>query len=183
MKLKVLSEAQIKRIVGAAIINDDIDYAVGWMIMFYTGCRVRECYEIHCEDIDYEELVIMLRETKRNVPRSVPIPDSLLEILQIYARGRYKGRLLKTTLKYDSYARVSLSKIKKYARRVGINGYNDIKNHTLRHSYASIVANENPILAKETLGHSNIRYTDIYTHLTTKQKRKRVNECFNPSSS
>ena len=183
MKLKVLTEAQIKKVVAQALANNDTEFAMAWMIMFYTGCRIRECYEIYCEDIDYESLTIMLRKTKRNKPRSVPIPDALLEVLQIYARGRYKGRLLKTYLKYESFARISSDKIKRCARKAGINGYNDVSNHTLRHSYASIVANINPILAKETLGHSNIRYTDIYTHLTTKQKRERVNECFNPSAS
>lgn len=136
-------------------------------LMYSCGLRLGEAVRIEVSHIDKStgNLTII---GKRNYQRLVPIPPTTLqalrEIWKIHKNKRYlfPNRYGKNHVS-DCTVRVAFN----HARTsVGIN---DATPHILRHSFATRLL-ENGVdtrIVQMLLGHTSIRSTEVYTHLTT----------------
>ena len=88
------------------------------------------------------------------------------------------ARIVETLLRGDHFSR----KFKKACRAASVD--ERIHFHTLRHSFASRLAQEGVSLyvIKELLGHSSITTTEIYSHLNVESLRGAI-EKLNPKTS
>ncbi|RPI14974.1 MAG: site-specific integrase [Ignavibacteriae bacterium] len=136
-----------------------------------TGLRFGELIGLKWEDINFREATLLVTRNivrgiegspKNNKTRIIPLSDKVLDMLKkrnkispyIFHDGNSKPLVYNTCLK-------RLQKISKKA------GLRSIGWHTLRHSFASHLAEQkNSIIAiKELLGHTDVKTTMRYAHV------------------
>lgn len=136
-------------------------------MMYSCGLRLGEAVKIEVSHIEKSTGNLMVIG-KRNRQRLVPIPpttlQSLRETWKIHRNEQYlfPNRYAKTYIS-DSTVRVAF---KQACLSIGIK---DVTPHVLRHSFATRLL-ENGVdtrIVQMLLGHSSIRSTEVYTHLTT----------------
>jgi integrase/recombinase XerD len=140
-------------------------------LMYYCGLRVSEMLNLKKSDINFKEEVLKVVQGKGGKDRLIPIPKPLQMELKSYLLQPFmdnEQRLFKTTSRATQYMLERVSK--KFGKKVNP--------HMLRHSYATHVLEQtnNLELVRDLLGHSDIRITQIYTHMTTKAKKAGINE-------
>ncbi|MDD1776039.1 MAG: site-specific integrase, partial [Candidatus Methanomethylicus sp.] len=149
------------------------------LISFHTGMRAGEIFNMKNYDIDLENGIIDIPDSKNKQSRKAFMTEGVKAILKERAKGKPMeyvfrsnkgGRVMEVS---DSYARV--------VERLGFNeGIKDrrykITFHSLRHTFASWLALQGEALLtiKELLGHKTLEMTLRYAHLVPDQKREAV---------
>jgi integrase len=165
---------------------------LGILLALYTGIRLGELCALTWNDIDFATGTLHITKTLQrikntdpnsdrktkvviNCPKSqksireIPLPTSLLHILQKFRR---QGEIyvLSGTPKYVD-TRVYQDNFKRYLKNAGIgNGHF----HVLRHTFATraIEQNFDYKTLSELLGHSTVRFTmERYVHSSSETKR------------
>ncbi|MFA4999831.1 MAG: site-specific integrase [Patescibacteria group bacterium] len=149
----------------------------GWLhemilIALKTGLRFGELIALDWDDLDFTAKNIIVRRgvangilgsTKSNKIRTIPMAGEIIELMM----KRYQSKGLVFPPSHDSYLTHNLchKELKRACRRAGLR---EIGWHTLRHSFASHLAQNGVSLKviQELLGHSNIVTTMRYSHLT-----------------
>ncbi|MCH8904266.1 MAG: tyrosine-type recombinase/integrase [Bacteroidetes bacterium] len=139
-------------------------------LIYACGLWRGELISLQILDIDSSRHLLLLRNTKGNKDRIVPISDKLLVLLRTYYK-RYKpiNYLFNGAIKGHPYSDTSLQKIlKKSVKLAGIR--RNVTLHWLRHSYATHLLESGTDLRyiQELLGHKSSRTTEIYTHVSTR---------------
>ena len=141
------------------------------LLMGYgAGLRRSEIVALKWEDILFEEHKIHVKQSKGNKDRIVMLPYSVVEYLKNYRTlypsdgwvfaGQYKGEALSgRTVQVVMKMAVSKAGLEKKATV-----------HTLRHSFATHLLESGTDIRyiQQLLGHSSIKTTMIYTHITPK---------------
>jgi integrase/recombinase XerD len=136
-------------------------------LAYGAGLRVSEVVNLKVKDLDFSELLIHLKEAKGKKDRLTLIPEKMVSDLKNLIAGKSVnnyvfasergGKLTERTPQAVFERSLKIAKIKK-----------DATFHSLRHSFATHLL-ENGVdvrYVQELLGHSNIRTTQIYTHIT-----------------
>ena|GEM_PF-2554745 len=166
---EVPSEEIIQKIIDQA----NIFYSVLFEFLRDTGCRTIEVVELKVEDLRENVLTVHTAKAGGLATRQLKISDSLLEKLKRHViKCRKTGYLFERNGRCLKENRMRKAIIK-YRRRVvekyGIREAENVHLHTFRHYYASRVYQETKdlVLVKSLLGHSNIKSTEIYTHVVS----------------
>jgi integrase/recombinase XerD len=157
--------------------------------MYAAGLRISEACALADSDIDSRRMVIHVRKGKGSKDRYVMLSETLLVILRKYWLAARPVRSLKSS---DLRARAAGGSSGAYlfpGRKAGSNitpaavrkhfhkasalagMTKDVKPHVLRHSFATHLLEDGAGLdvVQGLLGHSSLRTTDIYTHVSTKR--------------
>ncbi len=147
-------------------------------LMTDCGFRLSEVVYLRIEDIDLSERQILVKQSKGNKDRLVPIPRSseLLVLIPTVRNRRKEGYFLhKSSNKGEKpfSTRAIQRQVMVYSKLAGLEG---VHAHTLRHSYASYCAENNVPLEviRDNLGHSNLATTSIYLHTQTASRREKM---------
>jgi len=138
------------------------------MTIYGTGIRLSESTNLCIEDIDFHRMLLHIRLGKGKKDRIVPLPEILARELKDYLQSYKPMHYLFEGWKKKQYSPSSVQNILKAAlKRAGIVKRASI--HSLRHSYASHALEDGTDirLLQEILGHSNLKTTEIYTHIST----------------
>ena len=136
-------------------------------IIYAYGLRIREAVTLPVTSVDSKQMVLRVIG-KRNKERALPLTESILEMLrEIWKTHRspkwlFPSRRIITHLP-DATARDAFYKARSEC------GFDDqFRPHSLRHSFATHLLQRGVDirLIQVLLGHSSIRSTEIYTHLT-----------------
>jgi len=133
-------------------------------LIYGCGLRISEVVKIKMNDIDCERKVLLIKKSKGNKDRYVPLPESQSEILIKQKRIKSGEQHLFTGRNNTKISLMSINKIVKLAAsRAGIT--KDISPHTLRHSYATHLLESGSDIRyiQALLGHSRLETTQIYT--------------------
>lgn len=144
------------------------------LIGYGAGLRRSEIVSLKWADILFEEHQIHVKQGKGKKDRIVMLPYSIVEYLknyrQLYAsddwvfEGQYKGEALsgRTVQQVMTNAVVKAGLEKKATV------------HTLRHSFATHLLESGTDIRyiQQLMGHSSIKTTMIYTHITPKAEKK-----------
>ncbi|MBV5315921.1 MAG: tyrosine-type recombinase/integrase [Prolixibacteraceae bacterium] len=146
------------------------------LIGYGAGLRRSEIVSLKWADILFEEYQIHVKQAKGNKDRMVMLPYSIVAYLQDYRKfypsddwvfeGQYKGEALSgrtvQQVMHDAVVKAGLEK--------------KATVHTLRHSFATHLLESGTDIRyiQQLMGHSSIKTTMIYTHITPKAERKIV---------
>ena len=178
-----LSKEQVKSIFRA-IDRDTLlgvrDYAV-YALMYKLGMRVGEVHQLNLEDIDFEQRKITVLG-KGNKRRSLHLDNEMLAILGqwLVVRNHFKNHELSTALFISKKGnRLAIRTIednfKKIITRLNLKLHFNVTCHTLRHSFASHLNDEDVdvLVIQDLLGHATPRTTlNYYIHPSEKRLRE-----------
>jgi len=153
-------------------------------LLWVSGLRIREALKLNLEDVDTDNAVLHIRESKFFKSRLVPLTLSSAAALETYRRLRAEHGhdqrpgapfFINECARRCSHSMVGIT-FRDLVRQVGIRTVQgrDPRLHDFRHSFATRYLNEVyqkgkdpnaslPLLATY-LGHVNIRDTQVYLH-------------------
>jgi len=146
------------------------------LLAYGAGLRRSEIVGLRWADILFSEHRIHVVQSKGNKDRMVMLPYSIVSYLEQYRRlhntgewvfaGQYMGEALSGS---------TVQQVMKHAvQKAGLVKQATV--HTLRHSFATHLLESGTDLRyiQELLGHSSVKTTMVYTHITPKATRKIV---------
>lgn len=176
---KAISEQQIEDLL--AMPNADSPAGLRDLAMlrmlWATGVRVSELAALDINSVDLQTDTVRCLgkgEKQRQIPFGLTARGALVRYLddgRPYLLRRPQERALFLNHHGERLTRQGFWLIlKSYAKAAGID---DISPHTIRHSFATHLLNNNADLrvVQELLGHSNISTTQIYTHVSLERLR------------
>jgi|TARA_B100002003_G_C14139847_1_gene548148 integrase/recombinase XerD len=164
----IISKDETKRLLGS-IKNKKSKLMIS--LIYACGFRVSELVNLKISDLNFQERIGHIRQSKGKKDRIFNIPKFLLEDLKDQAKNQedqeylFTGKLGKLTTR-------NIQKIvSSAAKRTGLP---NIHTHTLRHSFATHLLENGTDIRKiqELLGHSNLSTTQIYIHVSTEELKK-----------
>ena len=136
-------------------------------LLYCSGIRLSECINLRPSDIDGKNFLVHVIWGKGGKERYTILSKHTLETLREYFM-RYRPKMyLFEGQGHKQYSERSVGKIvRSAAKRAGIN--KNVTPHTLRHTFATHLLEQNVNLCtiQKLLGHSNIKTTTIYTHVS-----------------
>lgn len=165
-----LSHAEIEKIIEA---TDNAKYRLMISLGYACGLRVSEVVHLKVADLGIDELVVHIKGAKGKKDRISILPEKLQDALRNSVAGKNANEFVFDSNRGGELTTTSLQKMfrKSLARAV-------IKKmatfHSLRHSFAThlLESGTDVRYVQELLGHSNIRTTQIYTHVMNPAIRK-----------
>lgn len=142
-------------------------------MIYGCGLRLSELLHLKLSDIDSERMLVHIRNSKGNKDRVVMLSQTLLEDLRSYFKAYHPEVYLFEGQNGGIYSEKSVQNIvKTAAAKAGIT--KQVTPHVLRHSFAThLLENGTDIrYIQQLLGHSSVKTTEIYTHITDVAKMK-----------
>lgn len=146
------------------------------VVASHSGMRAGEVSNLRWYDIQWNRNIIQVKLTKTNREREIPM-DTILRKTLLWFKENYidfrRMIVIPRTPAQMEYVFCDINGKKIYKFHKAFNrakekaGLKNITVHTLRHTYASHLANKGiPLLTiRELLGHTDIKTTTIYSHL------------------
>jgi len=162
------SEKKLPKVIDSELIKsklseiENIKHKAILTLTFSVGLRVSEVVNLRIEDIDSKRMLIHIKNAKGRKDRIVPLSQIVLDLLRLYYKQYKPINYLFNGQNTEQYSIGSCQKIyKKY-----IDDESSI--HTLRHSSATALLENGTDLRiiQKILGHSNVKTTEIYTHVS-----------------
>ena len=142
------------------------------MIALTTGSRKSEILGLRGKDVDLENRLFLLFDTKNGDNRTVPISDQIFEIVRHRTRAR-EALLFPSPSDPDQPVCIRSA----WEAAVQRAGLNDFRFHDIRHTTASYLTMDGTSTREvaEILGHKSLQTTKRYSHLANTHKRTLVN--------
>ncbi|WP_026474890.1 tyrosine-type recombinase/integrase [Alkaliflexus imshenetskii] len=159
----VLNRQELKMLFSAPTL---LKHRIILTLIYSAGLRGQEVINLKISDIDFERMVIHIRQSKYKKDRIVPLSAIMVIGLKKYLRaenphvwlfngkeadGRYSVKGLSWVMR-ESLKKTTISK--------------NVNLHSLRHTYATHLLEQglNIVTLQELLGHADITTTMIYLH-------------------
>ena len=168
----VLTKEEVRKLIDATKVRKS---RLIIELLYASGLRVSECLALRLEDIEFEQRIGWVRSGKGGKDRMFILSDQLAGELRTYLlEGGLRSGLLFPGRAGTMTARNIQRIIKDAAKSAGI--LKAVTPHKLRHSFATHLreAGTDLRVIQELLGHANLSTTEIYTHVSSEEKRKVV---------
>jgi len=146
-------------------------------VMYRAGLRVSEVVKLKPGDIRRKTGELEIRNGKGGKDRVVPVDDETMSWLERWERARPKagGRFFTTLQGGRLSTRYLGQMVDRCAEKAGLDRKR-VSPHVLRHSYATEKLDAGFTIreVQELLGHANVSTTQIYTHVSPKSLREKV---------
>lgn len=165
----VFSQSEVIAIINAC---ENIKHKTILCLAYAGGLRISEITNLKIEDVDSARMVLTLRQAKGKKDRQIMLSETLLEMFRNYliALKENKPKIwLFEGYGASQYSTRSIGLIMEAAKKkAGITKKGNI--HGMRHSFAThlLEGGTDLMIIKELLGHSSIKTTAIYTHVSKK---------------
>ncbi len=136
-------------------------------LLYSCSLRVSELINLKWSHIDKSRMIINIVQAKGNKDRQVALNDALIKLLYEY-HSEYKSKKYvlngQNSLQYSNRSVGEV--VKQLAKKAAIT--KDVYTHLIRHTSAThMVENGTDInLIQKWLGHSNVKTTNIYLHIS-----------------
>lgn len=166
--------------VGRALVELEAKGDDFMMIIFLlginTGLRVSEMCNVQVRDLPKgpDRHQLWVRKAKRFKQRSVAVDYRFTEKVQAY-----KDRHLKATNRTDFFLGVSTKTVQRKVKKIGeMTGKPELHPHALRHTFGTLLYHytKDLILAKEQMGHTSIKSTEIYINVLSESRKEHIEQ-------
>ena len=165
----VLSEQEIQLIFSNI---KNLKHKAILSLIYSCGLRIGEALNLTINDLDSDRMLISIRSGKGEKDRMVPMASNVLKLLRVYYKEYKPVNYLFNGNENGPYSATSVRNVLK---RAVYKSYikKNVTPHTLRHSYATHLLEKGTDLRfiQVILGHSSVKTTEIYTHVSTKNLR------------
>jgi len=172
-----LNEEQLQRLLE--VLRTDKNRTVCHIVMFLlsTGARLNEALTAQWSQMDVDARVwkIPAKSSKSKKPRSVPLNDSALYVLQQLCSRDQSKYLFPSPVKSEDAPYGPVTRVWHRIRKIA--GVEKLRIHDLRHSFASLLVSGGRSLyeVQQILGHSDPKITMRYAHLSSEALREAAN--------
>ncbi|MBI3584017.1 MAG: tyrosine-type recombinase/integrase [Nitrospinae bacterium] len=148
-------------------------------IALLTGMRQGEVLNLKWSDIDLFKKAITVTKTKNKEPKTVPMSDTVYDILLKKSKVVSMSGYVFSTSKGTRIAARNL--MRKWYKVLNKTGITNLKFHDLRHSFGTIAAENGADLQTiaKLMGHKNLSVTRRYLHNSVESLRQYVNKVDN----
>lgn len=163
---KVLTQEEVARILSKVT---NLKHKIILSLLYSAGLRVGELIRLQLTDINLLSNKIRIKESKGRKDRVSIFPKSLKEDFEKYLEQYKPQNHLIEGWYGKPYSQTSIRSIlKKACKKAKIKATN-ISPHSLRHSFATHLLEQGTSIRhiQALLGHSSIKTTQIYTHVTS----------------
>ncbi len=169
---EVLTKEEVTRLIEVTI---NPKHKMILKLLYGCGLRVSEIVNLKKDDLRLLEGVLIVRQGKGSKDRLVTIPKSIIGELQSLIILSNSPYVFESQIGGKLTVRTISLVVVHAAKKAGIG--KKISPHTLRHSYATHLLEQGTDLRiiQKLLGHSSIRTTEIYTHVSTNLIKNIVN--------
>ena len=137
-------------------------------LMYASGLRVSEVCNLKVEDLDFNQGLLFVKQSKGKKDRIVPVNSVALNWINRYLRVRkHHSPFLFLSTRGRPLTRQRIwQMIKEYAVKAGIDP-KKVHPHVIRHSFATHILLRGADLrsVQELLGHASIKTTQVYTEV------------------
>jgi len=193
--IKPLSGNEIKAILEAVPLNTVWglrDHAL-IMLMYNTGARVQELADLKIRDIRTNRCPQVKLTGKGGKERVIPLWEETAETLRKWINAREENGLKSESV----FTNRGCRRLTRFGIAHILTKYTDaaaercpsllskkVTPHTLRHTTALylIQSNVDITVARDWLGHADIRTTSLYIEINTEMKRKALKQCPPPAT-
>ncbi len=167
---KILTKKEVKKLLH---VTDNLKHKCILAIMYGSGLRVGEVVRLRTTDVDIEEKYVLVESGKGNKDRYTLLSAKCINLLKEYCTLWKPSFWLFEGENGEPYSERSVQLIFKNSmakakidKRLGT--------HALRHSFAThmIEAGTDLDFVRKTMGHSSIKTTQIYLHVSKKRLRE-----------
>lgn len=160
----VLSQEEIQRMFSVC---ENLKHKVILSLLYSAGLRVSELINLKWQHIDRSRMIINIIQAKGKKDRQVMLDKQLIPLLEKYWR-EYKSKEYVLNGQFElQYSERSVGQVvKQLALKAGIN--KRVYTHLMRHcSFTHMVEAGTDInLIQRLAGHSSVKATAIYTHIS-----------------
>lgn len=167
---QVLSIQEVERFLNSF---SNIKHKAIFTLCYSAGLRLGEILNIKISDIDSDRMQIRVEQAKGKKDRYGLLSPKVLDLLREYVREYKPKAYLFEGQTGSQYSSSSVQQLMRKHRKVA-----KIKKkatpHTLRHSFATHLLEQGTDIRyiQDLLGHKHISTTQIYTHVSNKEKKK-----------
>lgn len=142
------------------------------IVAVHTGMRKGEVLALRRDQVNFDQGIITLTDTKNSERRDLPMNETVKATLKAIG-GDDLFFFTSTKNKGKPYVWIEMS----FHQALERSGIEDFKFHDLRHTFASnlVMAGEDLNTVAELLGHKSLEMTRRYAHLSPKFKKRAVN--------
>ena len=175
---RVLSEEEITCLLSAAKESKSSYLHCIILLSLTTGARQGELLNLEWKDIDFENKLAFIRESKNGRPRSIALCDPILEELHRFHQNRNPQKPLVFASK-TVFGRIDIKKA--WQNALTRSGIKNCRAHDMRHTFCTLAAAKgasNLQLATAT-GHRTLAMLMHYTHMdvqVTKEFSNQISE-------
>lgn len=163
---KVYSTENIEKILN---IYENEKHRLVLQMAYGCGIRLGEIVNLQVKDVDWDRKLVWIRNGKGQKDRRVMLSPKIKKSLENYLAIRKSNRyIFEGVQSGQQITRRTVEKIfEKACKMAGVQKLGGI--HTLRHSFATHLLEQGTDLRyiQELLGHSSIKTTEIYTHVSS----------------
>jgi len=139
-------------------------------LMLEAGLRVSEVSELRRRDVDMTACRVTIRDGKGGKDRQVWVSEGLRDRIDEWLERRpetAEGWMFPTRTGAQTSPRSIRRSVKTYAERAGLEDWESVSPHTLRHTFATNLLRQtsNIRLVQKALGHARLSTTMVYTHI------------------
>jgi integrase/recombinase XerD len=161
---KVLSKEEIKILINS---TENLKHKLIIKLLYSSGLRLQEIIDLKRKEIDFDRKIIFVNSGKGRKDRITLLSDELkIDLLKYFSCYNFYTDYLFEGRK-GKYSKKSVQKVLENASK---NIHKKVTSHTLRHSFAThlLEAGTDIRYIQKLLGHSDLKTTEIYTHVSTK---------------
>lgn len=186
---RALTQEERKAITNCQFVNERDK--VFLYLLYYTGMRGEEIRALTVFDINFKkkELTVnkavafdkekpILKDTKNNVHRTIPISDNLVNVLEPYIKDLNGTKLFSMAsgdyLTKSSYTKL-WARVKKEMQKHCTESIEDLTPHMFRHNYCTSLCYKIPEISikmiAQLLGDSEEMVIKVYNHISEERER------------